>query len=191
MIKGLYRGYSGLIYIYYRGTYQVVLSDVNAGFLLGASDMATTGLRIVLKPGEWTECAYKYVSNDFESNKGMLYNLEKSGYVDIYTDPLEVEALKKQQNDKKVNAEVESKPVNNSNKKQYFNMKMFTEGENNSAVNTGECHKEHKDYNEDLVKEFKKQNDMMQQQMAAMINMTNTVTKLLNTYISEKEKENK
>lgn len=94
MIKGLYAGYNGLVYIYYKGPMSLVLSDVNAGFAKNI-DKADTALRVVLKPFEWTVVAYEHIKNAWEGGNSQLNYLEKDGYIDIYTDPKEVEELKK------------------------------------------------------------------------------------------------
>ena len=96
MIKGLYAGYNGLVYIYYKGPMSLVLSDVNAGFAKNI-DKADTALRVVLKPFEWTVVAYEHIKNAWEGGTSQLNFLEKDGYIDIYTDPKEVEELKKHQ----------------------------------------------------------------------------------------------
>ena len=96
MIKGLYDGYHGLVYIYYKGPMTLVLSDVNAGFAKNI-DKADTALRVVLRPFEWTVVSYEYIKSAWEGGKSQLNYLEKDGYVDIYTDAKEVEELKKHQ----------------------------------------------------------------------------------------------
>ena len=93
MMKGWFRGFSGLLYIYYRGESQLVLSDVNAGFNLGKNMLANTALRVVLRPKTWTQCAASYVQSGLEEGTSILANLEKTNMVDIYTDPEEVRKI--------------------------------------------------------------------------------------------------
>ena len=93
MLKGWFNGYSGLLFIYYRGENQLVLSDVNAGFNLGKNTLADTALRIVLKPNKWTQCAASYVQAGLEEGTSILAHLEKTGKVDIYTDAEEVKRI--------------------------------------------------------------------------------------------------
>lgn len=93
MLKGWFKGFNGLLFIYYRGENQLVLSDVNAGFNLGPNALADTALRIVLKPNTWTQCASSYVQEGLEGGTSILAHLEKTGKVDIYTDAEEVKRI--------------------------------------------------------------------------------------------------
>lgn len=92
MIHGLTRGYSGIVYIYYRGPMRVVLSDMNAGY--SNSRATDTALRIVLNPFDWTEVDFSFIKDRWESGESQLSYLERDGLVDIYTDVNEVKLLK-------------------------------------------------------------------------------------------------
>lgn len=169
MIKGLYSGYSGLIYVYYRGPQQVVLSDVNAGFRMAPDALASTALRIVLRPNTWTEINYSYVASSFEDGKGILYNLEKSGYVDIYTDPLEVAKLKTGAEQPKaipVDVSPTSEHKSDSNGK-YFNMSLYTQQDTKSE-----------EYNT-MLKMMAQQNELMKKNMESMSALTQAMTQVL------------
>jgi len=179
MIKGLYSGYQGKIYIFYRGPIQIVLSDVHAGFNMG-EDLAATSLRIVLRPNSWTECAYSYVSEGFENHKGQLYALEQSGVVDIYTDPKDVETIKKAQaikssasaQNQATGVLQEQHPVEQPAKKKFFDMRMFT-GENQETTPVVEKQ-------EVVQTPVDKQTELFMKQVEAMTNMTNAFTEFLN-----------
>ena len=179
MIKGLYSGYQGKIYIYYRGPIQIVLSDVHAGFNMG-EDLAATSLRIVLRPNCWTECAYSYVSEGFENHKGQLYALEQSGVVDIYTDPKEVAAIKLANDASKrgLTQQVQQEPVPQQPVEQqpattpkFFNMRMFT-GENTDTTPVA--------HETQTQSALDKQTEVFMKQVEAMTNMTNAFTEFLN-----------
>jgi len=195
MIRGLYSGYQGKIYIFYRGPIQVVLSDVHGGFNMG-EDLAATSLRIVLRPNQWTECAYSYVQEGFENHKGQLFALEQSGMVDIYTDPKEVELIKQGKSlDNGAEpvavpvAAQEVKPADQSAPK-YFNMQMFTSDKKDSAIQ-GTALPAQSGTTNAVLESMKKQNDLMQQQMQAMTQMTQAFTTMMNKLSERLDKENK
>lgn len=193
MIKGLPSGYRGPIYIYYRGKQQLVLSDVHAGFHLG-NDLAGTALRIVLQPGQWTETNFDYVAEGFNEHRGQLYHLEKDGYVDIYTDKAEVDALKQGKTLAQVEAEKEA-PVHQVQPEQqkYFNMQMFTGNPSapvQQPVPAVQTPLQQANAAQDMMDSLKKQQDLMQQQMAAMTAMTQAMANMMNKF-SEKLDTNK
>jgi len=197
MIRGLYSGYQGKIYIFYRGPIQVVLSDVHGGFNMG-DDLAATSLRIVLRPNKWTECAYSYVQEGFENHKGQLYSLEQSGWVDIYTDPKEVELVKQ---GKSLDNGTEPVPmpanqtpaqgaqvVSDTPTPKYFNMQMFTSDKKDSAIQ-GSSLPAQSGTTESVLDSMKKQNELMQQQMQAMTQMTQAFTNMMNKMSERLDKE--
>lgn len=169
MIKGLYDGFDGLVYIYYRGKVQLVLSDVNAGHRGG--DVSETALRVVLQPNMWTEVAYKYIRDSFEKGNSQLNYLEKDGYVDIYTDKKEVDAIKnKLANadcvDIKTTVSIDDVLAKQANK--YFDLKDLNE----VAVAPTEKESSKIDKVLDMVMEQSKQNAKQNEQMMKLMETT-------------------
>lgn len=191
MIKGLPSGYRGPIYIYYRGKQQVVLADVHAGFNMG-TDLAATSLRIVLHPGQWTETDFDYVSKDFNEHRGQLYFLERDGYVDIYTNKEEVDALKQGKTLEQVNVEkaAATQPVQPQPQQKYFNMQMFTK-DGQSTVQTTEVPAPLPSVQQgnDMLDALKKQQDLMAKQMEAMTQMTAAMANLMNKFSDKLDKK--
>lgn len=173
MIKGLTSGYVGTIYIFYRGPMQVVLSDVHGSTRMGPDDLAATALRIVLQPNQWTECDYSSVKGAFESSRGQLYFLEKSGMVDIYTDKREVDLLKQGKTQEEIDTLKNSSKTDNT-KSKYFNMQMFTDNQNSAPSQAAPVQ------NIEATNTFLKQNELMQKQMEAMTQMTQAMASLIN-----------
>lgn len=85
---------AGRIYMYYKGPMRVVLSDMSAGFRNQPGLEAETALRIVLHPKSWTEVDFSLIRAKYQTGSSQLNYLEKDGYLDIYTDPKEVERVK-------------------------------------------------------------------------------------------------
>lgn len=189
MIRGLSSNYSGRIYIYYRGPQRVVLTDAHAGFKPMGADMATTSLRVVLNPNSWTECDFSAVKEQFNEHRGRLYLLEQDGYVDIYTDKAEVDAIKqgKSFTDAHVIQEAHVIPVPAVPQQQYFGMQMFT-GPNTSQPQTSALPATSSV--DTQVESLQKQQDLMQKQMEAMLQMTKALTTMVNKVNEKLDREN-
>lgn len=93
MISGSLDSSTGRIYLYYHGPQRAILSDVSLQPKVMSEGVAT-GLRIVLFPNEWTELNFSDIREKWDTGTSQLNMLEKSGYLDIYTDPKEAAQVK-------------------------------------------------------------------------------------------------
>lgn len=190
MIRGLSSDYSGRIYIYYRGPQRVVLTEAHDGFKPMDGDMATTSLRVVLNPNSWTECNFgEQLKAAFNDHRGRLYHLEKDGYVDIYTDKAEVEAVKQGKSFAEAHVVQEAvvqqtPPVQ---QKQYFNMQMFTSNQPQQSQPSALPANSALDPVSDALKT---QQELMQKQMEAMLKMTESLNTMINKVNEKLDKGN-
>ncbi len=167
----------------------VVLADAHGGFNMG-NDLAATSIRIYLRPGEWTETAFANVAADFNEHRGQLYHLEKDGFVDIYTDKAEVDALKHGKTPADALVEVqEIKNTNPTPQKKYFNMQMFTGEPKTSPEVTTATPAPVPSASTDLMESLKKQQELMQKQMEAMTQMTQAMATMMNKFSEKLDKE--
>ena len=94
MIKGNVESCAGRLYMYYHGPIRAVLSDLSLQPRTPSEDVISTGHRIVFIPNEWTELNYSDIREKWETGTSQINQLEKSGYLDIYTDIEDVKRVK-------------------------------------------------------------------------------------------------
>lgn len=187
MIRGLSSDYTGRIYIYYRGPQRVVLTEAHDGFKPMGGDMATTSLRVVLNPNSWTECNFgEQLKAAFNDHRGRLYHLEKDGYVDIYTDKAEVEAIKQGKSFADAHVIQEAVVQQTPQSPQYFNMQLFTGNQPQSQPSALPANS-----SLDPVRDaLKEQQDLMKKQMEAMLKMTESLNTMINKVNEKLDKGN-
>jgi hypothetical protein len=143
-------------------------------------ELAATALRIVFFPNTWTRVASSFVEKSLNNETGMLCSLERSGYVDIYTDAKEVERLEALGIDpatvieKPVAAEAVTVTNNSGSDPKYFDMSMMPQAKKATVGPIGPVTTQ-----VESTGQINKIMQLVQQQMESQLKQNEVMTKMM------------